>query len=825
MNELLEGLNRYFAALPARLRARRLAVWSSTIVFSLLAGVGMGRIEIDMTMESWFLEDDPVRVLHDRFKETFGSDDGIYIVYEARDGDVLSAASLEAVRGVQQALLDGSDDPDDPHAEALEHILDVTTIVNVSYLEVEGDSLISRDFIETIPEAEAEREALRAQAFAHKDYPRFYISEDSRFGGIWIRTDLGTTPPEVSSEAAFDEILDSGEEAGGDALVRPEPVSMDEYAAMSRAVAAVTSRPEFEGALQFSAVGNAIVMGFFNDVFVDEINDLFTGALIIMMVVLGWLFRSLSGVVWPVAIVIFSTVVTIGLVGWVGLKLSMMITILMILVLVVGIADSVHIMSGYLHWRRDGASHEEALEGVFGKSGLACLLTSVTTALGMLSLVLLDLPPIQNFGVASAVGVTFAFGFTMVLLPLMLDLWAPDPRDESSTPEHRLPWVPRMLRALEPIGTRFPIAIVAAFATVGAVGVYGVSQVKVDSNLVEIIKPGLPVRDAHELVDRVMGGTQGMEIYLDFGETDALKDPHVLNAMETMQRQLEADHPDYVVRTDSLTDVVKDTYQALNEDREEMYRIPQEPTTLAQTLLLFDLANPEDRELLVPNDYSEARINVRMFNYGSSEYIEFFETVQAQAEAVFGSLLGAYPELEVGITGSLPLVMKMSDYIGRAQLQSFVLVLLVVTVLLLIVFGSVRAGLVAMVPNVFPVLITFGVMGLWDIPLDVDLLIIAPLVIGIAVDDTIHFITHYRAFSLETGDFARAISRTISEVGQAITFTSVILVFGFLVLTTSNHQGMVHFGMLIGVAFGTAVLADLLLLPALLKLFRVRFAQ
>jgi hypothetical protein len=556
---------------------------------------------------------------------------------------------------------------------------------------------------------------------------------------------------------------------------------------------------------------------------VDELDALFSGALLIMMVVLGVLFRSLSGVVWPIAIVGFSTVVTLGLLGWFGLKLSLMISVLVILVLVVGIADSVHIMSGYLHWRRKGAEHASALEHVFRKSGLACLLTSVTTALGMLSLAFVPLPPIRNFGLAAALGVTFAFAFTMVLLPLMLDSWAPVRREASTADSTRTPWVQRMLRTLEPVPSRWPVPIVVVFAIVGAIGAYGVSRVQVDSNLVEIIRPGLPIRAAHDLVDRVMGGTQGMEIYLDFGETDALKDPRVLNAMEAMQLLLEEQHPEFVVRTDSLTDVVKNTFQAINEDREEMYRIPQERPMLAQTLLLFDLANPEDRELLVPDDYSEARINVRMFNYGSSEYVEFFETVQARAQSVFDSLSKDYPDLEVGITGSLPLVMRMADYIGRAQIQSFGLVLVVVTVLLLIVFGSPRAGLVAMVPNVYPVLITFGVMGLSGIPLDADTLIIAPLIIGIAVDDTIHFITHYRAFALETGDTRRAIASTISEVGQAITFTSVILVLGFLILTTSKHQGMAHFGFLIGISFTTALLADLLLLPALLELCGVRF--
>lgn len=820
MHELLEALNRNFAALPGRLIAKRGVIWAGAITLAVVMGLGAERLEIDMTIESFFLKDDPVRLLHERFKETFGSDENVYIVYEAKDGDVLSRASLEAVRSIQQTLLLGDDRVSDEDAAYLARVMDVTTLVNVSYLEVDGDSLISRDFVETIPQTDAEREVLRATALTHHDYPRFYISDDSKFGGILIRTDLGIASGEdVPIEEMFEEEMTGEDEADGVS----QPVEMEEYGGFARAITRVTLRPEHTAALDFYAVGNPIIMGFFNDVVVEELDGLFTGAMLIMMVVLAVLFRSFSGVLWPIAIIAFTTAFTLGLLGWMGVKLSSMVSVLVILILVVGIADSVHIMSGYLHWRQQGEAHLDALEHTYRKSGLACLLTSVTTALGMLSLAFVPLPPIQYFGYSAALGVLFAFLFTIILLPLMLDLWPPARKLDASGSAQQSLRLQRALGTLEPIATRWSTVVILAFSVVGAVALYGVSRVEVDTNMVDIIRPGLPIREAHEVVDRVMGGTQNMEIYLDFKTSDALKDPEVLNAMESVQHWLEAEHPAFVVRTDSLVDVVKNTFRSINEGRDEMYRIPQDATTLAQTLLLFEMANPEDREQLVPDDYGEARINIRMFNYGSSEYVEFFDTVQTHVDELFAPLKARYPRLDVGITGSLPLMMQMSDHIGRAQIQSFFLVLVVVTVLLLLVFGSARAGLVAMVPNVYPVLITFGVMGLWGIPLDADTLIIAPLIIGIAVDDTIHFITHFRAFSLETSDMRQALGATIREVGQAIIFTSLILVFGFMILVTSTHQGMANFGVLIGIAMASALLADLLLLPALLKLFRVGF--
>ena len=154
----------------------------------------------------------------------------------------------------------------------------------------------------------------------------------------------------------------------------------------------------------------------------------------------------------------------------------------------------------------------------------------------------------------------------------------------------------------------------------------------------EVRQAVVPMRDAYGLVDRVMGGSQGMEVYIDFGEADAMQDPVVLQTIDAMQDRLERDHPHYVVRTDSLTLSAKRSYRVLNEDRPDFYTIPDDRKALAQTLLLFDMAAPEDREVVVPDDYSSGRVTVRLRNYGSMEYVAFFEEIQAVVEEAFAPL-------------------------------------------------------------------------------------------------------------------------------------------------------------------------------------------
>ena len=837
MNKLFNSINRFFEELPDRLRANRLKVWVVFLMTVVLLGVGMPRLTFDMSMESWFKKDDPVMRALNRFRDSFGGDDSVYLVYRAKDGDVFSDKSLRAVQKIQEDLQDATLSEAEGKDKILEHIIEIKTIINVSYMDVQGDTLISRDFIgDAFPTDDHAREQRREEALQHKDYPLFYVSRNSQFGAIFIRTDFGAIPVGKEGESKIDDedgfgdedtdiafeesdstSVDSGNRVSNREVPQFKNTEMADYSAFTQQLMVKVRASEFADALEIYPVGNPVLMELFNDILNVEMSYIFMATLLLILLVLLFLFRSWSAVVWPITIVILTTVLTMGLLGWTGATMSMMFSLLTMLILVVGVADAVHILSGYLYFRRLAKDHKAALRAVYRKSGFACLLTSITTSLGLLAMIFVPIPPIALFGVSAAIGVMTAFALTVFILPLMLDMWHPITKKQEDRLSHapRTSLIQRFLKWIAPFSLRYPIRIVLVFLIIGGTATYGFLQVRVDSNMVEIIREGHPYRTAVQLVDKVMGGTQSMEVHLGFGKMDALKDPRVLNAMEGLQNYLQQEQSRFVVKTESLVNIVKNSYQVLNEDREEMYIIPQDRPTLEQTLFLFDSANPEDRQLMVTDDYREGRISVRLYNYGSIEYLDFLTAVRQKTAELFDPLKKDFPDMEVEITGGLALMMQMIDYISWSQIQSFGLALGVISVLLLLVFGSLKLGLAALIPNLFPVLMTFGTMGLLGVPLDGDTLIIAPIVIGIAVDDTIHFMSHFRADLNEFGTVTDAISHTISEVGQAISFSTIILVLGFLTLVVSTHMGMARFGYLTAVAFVSALLADLLLLPAI----------
>jgi len=678
-------------------------------------------------------------------------------------------------------------------------------------MEVEGDSLISREFIgEDIPSSASARDKIRQQALAHKDYPAFLVSSDSVYGGIFIRTDFGIIPLENSDQNQLN-------------VAQFKPTEMKEYAELMRAINQIITTADMADQLEFYPVGNPVIMSFFNDVISIEMEQILDIAVLIMLVILGVIFRSFAAALWSLAVIVVSILLTLGFMAWVGMDMDIMTTILLMLILIISIADTVHILSGYTFFRRNGRDHEQALNAVFSKSGFACLLTSVTTSLGLASLIFVNIPPVRNFGIAGAVGVMITFLVAMVLLPSLMDIWSPISKKQLLKLKEKpkaSTVTQKFLKNIEPYSSAHPRLILAIFLVVGVVAAYGVSKVNVDSNLVEAVKEGSPLRIAHELVDQQMGGSQSMEIFLEFSTEDALKDPAVLNLMEKMEALLRSDYPQFVVKTDSLVNIVKNTFQVLNENRVEMYKIPQDRPALEQTLLLFENGNREDRQLVATDDFRKGRISVRLYNYGSMEYLQFFSDVEKQMKQVFAPLKNKYPDMQVQVTGGLALIMGFADNISWSQIKSFLLALAVISALLMVIFGSLKLGLIAILPNTLPVLTTFGVMGYLDIPLDGDTLIIAPIIIGIVVDDTIHFLTHYKSSLLETGDIAQSISLSLKEAGQAIVFSTIIMVLGFSVLIGSSHNGLSHFGFLLGVAFCTALLADLILLPALCVLFK-----
>jgi predicted RND superfamily exporter protein len=902
MEKLLISLSNEFAQVPNKVLRFRSLVLSGLLVFTIFMVYGVfTRTELDMTTDSFLDQSDPAILALNEYRRQFGSDDSVFLVYRAKDGDVFSRASLTAVQKLTQDLRNWQNlDPADYPAEIngitldfneLNHIRRIQSIANVRYQENQGDTLLSNRLVPAVlPESDAALAEIKANALAQEDYLLAFYSADARYGAIMIQTDFGAQPvanyvpavdaAEITLDDSFGDF--SGFDGGFDS-----DASFDLEFDESAAIQEVTFEPlnmlgytnfhivskalydNYNDTFDFFPVGNPPMMEFMLQV-LNQMIGLGVVMVLIFTVLLWILFRSFSAVLWPMVTIAASIAWTWGITVWLGVAVSQMISLTVLLVFAVGIADCVHVMSAYFTFRRSGVEHYEALSKSYGKTGLAIFVTTLTTMCGVLALTTSDLLPIQVFGLMSAFGVVMAFFFTIILLPILLDLWhpgAPQAGDLSFVDRMGAKWTDlyigkkaaislvylvavygllgvyvgsyiiaitgmtyvvvnwqtQILTLVPFIVAKRPWLILGIFATVFGFCAYGTSQVKIDTNMTELTREDSALNQAYDIVDENMAGAQSMVIMVDTKTTDGLLNPKLLKAIDDFQTLIERRDSEQVTRTNSLANIVKDTNEIMNDDNPAFYTVPESKQMISQLLYLFNSANPEDRRSLVSDDYSRSHITLNIYNAGSYQYKLFFEQITKDIDTFFGPLEEEFPELDVYLTGSMALMMRMADEVAQSQFDSFALAIGVISLIMILTLGSIQSGLIAMIPNIIPALLGFGLMGLMGIPLDTDTLLIAPLIIGIAVDDTIHFMTHYRMELIRTGSVSESLRTTILDVGQAVMFTTMVLGLGFALLSFSDYLGMAKMGFFGAAAIFVALLCDLFLIPAMIMIFKPTF--
>ena len=887
MKELLLSLNKYFAIVPGQLRPYRKIVLILALLSTVFMGYGTTRFVLDVSFESWFSEDDPAVKSLNEFREQFGSDDGLFIVYEAKDGDVFSHQSLSLISEITEVLDNDEKISDEVWleqygitskvAETLKHIKRVQSLTNIRIQKNEDDVLSAPLLVpKTIPRDINILSEIKSEAGKHSSLPLFMFSKDHRFGAISITTDFGTIPlienqNEEQSLFSDDDWSDDFEDSVDDQAVlqkvKFKDIEPSLYIPFMQAVSAIYEQPRMLENFDFYPIGTSAMVEYAWGTMIQA-GFLLVGMLIIINLLLWTLFRSASAVVLPQLAIGLSILFVIGGLSWLNIASTTLIALTAMLVIAVGVADCVHVMSSYLLFRRSGNDHEQALSQAYGKTGVPILLTTVTTMAGMSSLAVTGMPQFVLFGFSSAAGVGLAFLYTIYLLPVLLDYWHPmqDKKVSNVVQQKKTlislikaffkliqikvlkflcffanpiinlsqrigltwllgaDWLQPLFDKIPSFVQRFRYAIVMIFFGVFGICLYGATQVKIDSNLVELYSDDVPIGKAYDIVDEHMMGTGNMIIVVNTGESDAIMDPAVLNAMSRLQSQVKESYSKYIIRTNSLADLVKETHAIMQGD--EQYRtIPDSQITVSQLLYLFNSANPEERRALVSDDYSKSHISIQLKNAGSNEYAEFFEGIRKDISNEFDTLKDRYPNLDVEITGTFAMMMRLADDLSRNQFKSLAIAAVVISSLLMVTLGSLQAGAMSIVPNLIPATLAFGLMGLLGIPLDTDTLMIAPLIIGIAVDDTIHFISHYRMSLAENNDMQLALVETIKEVGQAVTFTTLILGFGFFMLTFSDYLGLAKIGGFGSLAIFVALLCDLLFFPALIMIFKPKFGQ
>jgi len=817
--------------IPRFSRKNKYLVLLITVLFTVFFYFGFSKIQFVSTIENWFADDDPMLVSLNEFRAEFGSDDHTLIIYKPKDKDVFSERSLELISNIRKDLIEIKSQ--DPENSPLKRVVRITSPVNAPVLSAQGGALVTQHLVgEDIPDSATELSEIRELAFTKEELVLRYFSENSEYGGLLIETDFGAIPINTDQgELAIDVDSFSMDNATIDAEdIQFAETDMSEYVPFIEAINSVLNKPEYIDHFEFHGIGNAAATEYDLKI-VNEMGLLYLGTILVMVLVLGILFRSVSGVLWPLSIVILSSIWSIGFAGWAGLQLTGYLILSITMILAIGIADSVHVLSGFLQSRSKGLEHTEAVDMAYKRSSKGILLSTVTTMIAMLVLSFTPLIPIRDFGYMTTIGIGLAYLFTLFLLPVLLDLWPPvkkKPKKKSSMNKlvpRIATYLPNKLEKLIPFVTRNATSIVAVFAVLFLSCIFGASKIVIDTNPVAQYPDDFKIIESFEIADEEMMGAQTMEIFLDMGVEYAFHDPDVIQKMDDIQVLLETKYKEWVVKTLSLVHIVKDSNQMLNDNDEAFYATPKTSDLLSQNLFIFNNSNPVDRRKIVSDDYQRAHITVSMRNAGSYEYTKIYSAIQEDIERTMQSLRAEYPNMRITVTGFFALMMQGADHLSWSAINSFGIVMLAISVLLLLALGSIKAGLLSIVPNLLPATLAVGIMGYLGLPIDFFTMIIAPIIIGIAVDDTIHFLAFYRNEMREHNDIQLALTNTVRHVGQAVIFTTLIIGLGLGVLAFSSSVGTAYVGIFGALSMLVALLCDLLLLPALMVMFDVRFEE
>jgi predicted RND superfamily exporter protein len=725
------------------------------LMITAVMGWFAAQVRVDSGVENLLPTDDPDRTYYDEVKRTFGNDDATVIGVFA--DDVFAPPTIAKIDQLSKDLA------------AIDGVREVFSITTLQGVEVdEFGALFVGRLMREVPETAEQAQDLKRRLLGNPLYVGRVASPDDKATGVLVVYDL-------FSEAEF--------------------LQRDIEGQVRRIVAKYQGPEEFAvTGIQTLKVNGARLME-------QDLWRFLPVSFVIVVLILGWGFRTVRGVFLPLAAVTIGVVWTIGAMVLANKAINIGTLVLPPMLMAIGIAYAIHIVSRYYQELEPGRPRVEIVRATMGDVGLPVAVAALTTLLGFASLVLSDIPAIHDFGLFSVLGISTIFVLSLVFIPAALAILPPPRRGLHH--RERDDWVAKLLTSVGNGAVAHRGLVLAFGVAICILSLWGASRIVVETNYLMFLSRGNPVRMENDRIAAALGGTQPIYIVIDGDEPRSVSSVETLAAIRDLQDFiLEQDGVDAAV---SLVDYVRIVRGALNPDAP-----PGLPTDQAEVnqLLLFVGAN--DIRPVANRDFSRGNIIVGTRLTGSSEINAFIERVLSYAKTRFRR------GIEVKATGTVVLLNRSADAVAHGQIFGLLQVLLVLLVVMSALLLSLRGGLLSLVPNVVPIIILFGVMGWTGITLNVSTSMIAVIAIGIAIDDTIHYLTAFNTHVRRTGSERQAILHVGRSVGMPIVFTSIVLTAGFLVVCLSNFIPIRHFGILASVTMIVALFADLLLTPALL---------
>jgi predicted RND superfamily exporter protein len=746
------------------------------LLITIIGCLGLPRLKLDNGEEDWFDDWETTKVNQDHFESIFGSTDTLLAHIKAKD--VFDPEVLQMIDDLGNELLNKV-----PYAGSITSLMELSLPVGT-----EDGFEVTSPFEDGVPADQSELAEKKAFIMSRESIVNNLVSEDCTETWLIVNLEqysenLDQAMSKIAPPAM--EIFNSEKFRSNDKWeLRPAGLSYTEY--------------EEEKAITFQCISR-IGLGF-----------------IVMLIFLIIFIRSLRGVIVPSIATLGAICTTLGFSAWMNIKgnnTMILVTVLLAMALAVGYA--VHYINSFkMHFRKTGLRKESIVMGI-RDSGWALFFTVITTMAGMLSFLSAGIRPMRWVGGITAAAVLAVFIYEIILLPCLYSFG----KDQEADPDFvNTEGSTKSDLRIEAMGKSILnkkwVTVIAGIIVIIAV-IPGLFKIKVNMNYADMMGERTPyIHRLMEITRSQLGSQYSYEVLVEYQEEDALKNPDVLKNMDEMAARIGTLSSTKVSngkpRVSSVTKVVKEMNRTLNGDDPEAYIIPDDQDLVSQEMFLYEISGGSDLYDYVSEDFRAGYLHIELSGYDGEEIVRNLEEVKKWCKELFPDASNA------GVVGEVVQYAQMNGKLVRGSIKSIGTSLLVILILLILAFTSFRTGFIAMIPNVAPIAIIGGIMGYAGVNLDMITAMIMPMILGIAVDDTIHFTNHIKYHFELTGNYRSAVLNSYREIGKTMIMTTVILCAMFGIFLTSTMTVLVNIGWLSIVGLGSALIADYTLTPVLL---------
>ena len=782
----LEGMHLFFkkiAEFQLKYRWLCLALLAAVTVAGL---IGVKSFKVGSADEDEFLTVKESTKKNDaRFKELFGSNDSIVLLFES--DDVFKPEVLQAIKDIGAELLEKV-----PYSDSITSITDTDITVGTD----EGIE-ITNPFTDGIPDNPEALKKAKDFILSRKSIVNKLVTQDAT--ETWLVLSLKATPPEeVWSKTSTKAPMYVIGEAAIDIVTDPKYHS-----------AAYTIKP---AGLPYTETEEKVVMG-------HETTKSVGLSFLCMIILLIIFTRSLRGTIVPLFATFFGITTVLGIMGFLHISgKSEMMSVPIVLAMALSVGYSIHLVNSFKTSFYELGKRKEAVIASIENTGWPLFFTVVTTVVSVLSFLTTDLKPMRWMGAASAAMVFAVYVYVSVLIPILMSFGKDSEagKDSANTHNAKAARAQKLDARFERFGRtviKRRKAIITAFTLITAACIPALFKIDVNMDNFKFMGLRIPyIRRIYEITQSQLGSYFSYNIMLTFDEDDAVKNPDVLKKLDKLSTLIGTFRltkmNNGVPKIFSILDIVKEMNQTMHSDDPAFYTIPDDEDLLAQLLFLYEISGGQTSRW-VDEEFRTLRMSIDVASYDANELAANLKTIEQTCAELF-------PQADCHLIGAAVQFAELNNKIVFGELYSFFTSLVAIAILMMLVFGSVKMGLIGLIPNIFPVLVIGAIMGYLGISLDLMTMAIMPMILGIAVDDTIHFTNHAKYLFEKEKSYDRAIFGTFYSIGKTLAMTTIILSATFLVYLTCNIAAILRLGVLAAVGLMSALAADYLMTPVLI---------